>query len=45
MLVDNLVGRHATRDHAKHSDHRKSQTSDAGLAVHLLRLDSDPTMN
>ena len=45
MLVDNLFGRHAICDHAEHGDHRESQTSDAGLAVHLLRLDGDPGMD
>lgn len=41
MLVDDVVDAHPSRDHALHGDDREAEAPDAGLAVHLVRLDRD----
>ena len=41
MLVDDVVDAHPTSDHAQHGDDREAKAPDAGLAVHLIRLDRD----
>lgn len=41
MLTDDVVDTHPSSDHPQHGNDGESKTPDAGLAIHLVRLDRD----
>jgi hypothetical protein len=41
MLTDNVIDTHPSSDHPQHGDDGEAKTPEAGLAIHLVRLDGD----